>query len=148
MPVLSNPSAAARTALIYITIGALTIVWSVIWFVWLRNNPPERAGTYYWCAGMFLTGLTILVIGLTLGRIGRAARHAELPPQEVTGVEAGIDQNAAARAPIIAPVNPAVPGVMTNVPPTAPNVAVPTATAVQVPVGTNAKNTNPSPSHL
>jgi hypothetical protein len=114
MAMLSKPSAAARTSLIYITVGALTIVWSAIWYVSLRNNPDVRPSTWYFCTGFFLTGVTFLVIGLALGRIGRAARHAELPPPEVTAAETNVAQNAAARAPIIAPVNPAVQPVAGN----------------------------------
>jgi hypothetical protein len=143
MPVLSKPSAAARTALIYITVGALTVVWSVIWYVWLRNQAEVRAGTYYWCAGIFLTGLTLLVIGLALGRIGRAARHAELPPPEVTGIEARVDQNAAARAPMVAPVNPAAPGLAANVP-----VATTAVAPVPPPARPSGNTTNPSRSHV
>jgi hypothetical protein len=109
MPILSQPSPAARTSLMYITIGALTDVWSGIWFVYLRQNSPENHYVWYFCYGFLLTGLTLVVIGLAIGRIGRSARHAELPPEEVTAAVAQVDQNAAARAPMIAPMNPALP---------------------------------------
>jgi hypothetical protein len=120
MPLLSRPSAAARTALIYITLGALIVIWSAIWFVYLRNSDHVRNGTWYFCAGFFLSGLTLLVIGLALGRIGRAARHAELPPPEITSAEANVHQNTAARAPIVAGVNPATPGLAPNGAPAVP----------------------------
>jgi hypothetical protein len=107
MPLLSQPSSAARTALFYITVGALLIVWTGIWFVYLHNY-AETSTPYYFCTGLCITGVTLLIIGLALGRIGRAARHAELPPPEVTAAVANVDQNAAARAPLVAPVNPAV----------------------------------------
>jgi hypothetical protein len=135
MPLLSRPSAAARTALIYITLGSLIVIWSAIWFVYLKNSTDVKDSTWYFCTGFFLTGLTVFVIGLALGRIGRAARHAELPPPEITLTEASVDQNAAARAPLVAPVNPvgqalapvgtaAVPGqVVGTVPPPAPKSA-------------------------
>jgi hypothetical protein len=84
MPLLGKPSPAAFMAIVYITVGALIDVWTSIWYWYLRDHPPEQPGTYYWCAGFFLTGLTLLVIGLALGRIGRAARHAELPPSVET----------------------------------------------------------------
>jgi hypothetical protein len=138
MPLLSKPSAAARTALIYITLGALILVWTGVVYVYLRNNDspenPVRPGVWYICYGFFLTGGVLLVIGLALGRIGRAARHAELPPPEVTGVEAKNEQLAAARAPIMAPVNPAAPVVQNrpvNGPAVAPNA--PAAVPVQAP---------------
>jgi len=94
---------------LYITIGALTDIWSGIWYVFLRQHPPENAELWYFCYGFLLTGLTLVIIGLGIGRIGRSARHAELPPEEVTGAVTSVDQNAAARAPIVAPINPAVP---------------------------------------
>jgi hypothetical protein len=109
MPILSQPSPAARTSLIYITIGALTDIWSGIWYVYLRQNPPEHNSLWYFCYGFLLTGLTLVIIGLGIGRIGRSARHAELPPEEVTGAVAEVDQTAAARAPMLAPINPAAP---------------------------------------
>jgi hypothetical protein len=82
MPILSKPSGAARTAVIYVTVGALIDVWTVIYWVYLGRHPEGHAeGAYYWVYGFFFTGLVLLVIGLALGRIGRAARHAELPPE-------------------------------------------------------------------
>jgi hypothetical protein len=67
-------------AVIYITVGAILGVWTTVWYFYLRHsNAPD--GPYYWCYGLFFTGLTLIVIGLALGRIGRAARHAELPPE-------------------------------------------------------------------
>jgi hypothetical protein len=85
----NQTSTAARTALIYITAGALTVIWTGVWYVYLHNNPPETSNPYYWCGGLLLTGLTLMVIGFGLGRIGRSARHAETPatiasPLEVT----------------------------------------------------------------
>ncbi|CAN5295844.1 hypothetical protein BH10PLA2_BH10PLA2_22070 [soil metagenome] len=109
MPILSTPSSAARTSLIYITTGALIDIWSGIWFAYLRRNSPVSDITWFLCYGLILTGLTLVVLGLAIGRIGRSARHAELPPQEVTNAVAEVDQTAAARAPIVAPINPAMP---------------------------------------
>ena len=81
-----------------------------IWYLYLRNTEPhENQSLYYWNAGLTLTGLTLLGIGFGLGRIGRAARHAEMPPPEATEPAANAEQLAAARAPIMAPVNPAMP---------------------------------------
>jgi hypothetical protein len=116
MAMLSKPSTAAYTSLIYITLGALTVVWTGVWYAWLRAHPPVTDAPYFWCAGFGVTGVTLLVIGLALGRIGRAARHAELPPPEVTRTEANVQQTAA-QAPVV------VPG-------TTPVQTVPTATVV------------------
>jgi hypothetical protein len=109
MVLLSKPSSAARTALIYITAGALIDVWTGIWLWWMGQHPPANDSTYFWAYGFLLTGATLLVIGFGLGRIGRAARHAELPPEEVTDAIKRVEQDAAARAPLAVPAaDPAV----------------------------------------
>src|SRR5439155_27120128 len=83
-PSLGKPSNAARLAIVYITVGAIPAVWSAIWWYYLRtHNGVDLA--YYWCYGFLFTGLVLLIIGFTLGRIGRAARHAELPPETHPG---------------------------------------------------------------
>jgi hypothetical protein len=109
MPILSKPSSAARTALIYITAGTLMVIWTIIWWTYLRGHPPAGDGPFYWCIGFLVTGIALVIIGLAVGQIGRSARHAELPPPEVTAAEAKSQQTAAARAPVVAPVNPAMP---------------------------------------
>lgn len=131
MPLMSKPSSAAKTSLAYITLGALLVVWTVIWYFYLRNTaadvPPR---TWYINYGLLATGLVLLVIGLAVGRIGRSARHAELPPPEATHQEAKIDQTAAARPvvvppvasvqsgtqPVATPANPAAPAAPVNQP--------------------------------
>lgn len=125
MAILNRPTSAAKTAILYITVGALLNVWSGVRFVYLNNHDTGQYTTeYYWCAGLFLSGITLLIIGLALGRIGRAARHAELPPEEVTAAAAQAEQNAAARAPVIAPVNPALSAAVPGTTPVAPTAPV------------------------
>jgi len=114
MPILSKPSPAARWSLIYITAGALIVVWTGIWLIYLRNHEPQSHGPYYWCFGFMLTGLTLFAIGLGIGRLGRSARQAEMPPEEATPVEAQSELKAASRAPIVAPANPSAPAVAPN----------------------------------
>ncbi len=85
MALFTRPSGAARTAVLYITLGALIDVWSVIYWIYLSRHPEGHTdAAYYWVYGFFFSGLVLLVIGLALGRIGRSARHAELPPEVVT----------------------------------------------------------------
>ncbi len=132
MPILSKPSSAARMSIFYITIGALIVVWSGIWYWYLRNHPPANDNPWYYCWGSLLTGTVLLVIGLALGQIGRAARHAELPPEEVTNASILAEQNAAARAPIMAPVNPAAPMVQQGVAPMATPMPMATAPVQQI----------------
>ena len=109
MPLLSKPASSAYASLLYITLGALTNVWSGIWYWYMSNYPPANPATWYWCYGFLLTGLALFIIGLAIGPIGRAARRAELPPPEATLTEAKIQQTAASHAPIAVPVQPAVP---------------------------------------
>ncbi len=75
----TKTSGAARMAVIYVTIGALLDVWTTIWYIWMNRHGTETDGPYFWCYGFFFTGLTLMIIGLALGQIGRAARHAEAP---------------------------------------------------------------------
>jgi hypothetical protein len=98
MPLLSKPAFGPRTAIIYITIGALLDVWTTVWyFAFARDQTGHISrDTWFWLAGLFLTGLTLMVIGLLLGNIGRSARKAELPPAEAEKDEASIQQTAAA----------------------------------------------------
>jgi hypothetical protein len=83
-------SPAARTALIYVTAGALTMIWTAVWYVYLRNYPPESNVPYYYCAGLMASGFVLFLLGLGLGRIGRSAQSAELPPPELTAPTATV----------------------------------------------------------
>ena len=98
MPLLSKPAFGPRTAIIYITIGSLIDVWTAVWYLtYARDNEGNISrNTWFWLAGLFLSGLTFIVIGFFIGRIGRAARKAELPPKEAQSDEAAIQQTAAA----------------------------------------------------
>jgi hypothetical protein len=121
MALLSKPSSSAYASLLYITVGVLIQIWSGIWYWYLSNNTPENPASWYWCYGFLLTGLALLVIGLLIGQIGRAARHAELPPPDATPAEANIQHEAAAHTPIVLGPNAA-----------APPLAVPPATQERV----------------
>jgi hypothetical protein len=97
-PTLSKPSGAAPASLIYITLGALMAVWSGIWFMYQRNNAiSTHSGQFYICMGFLVTGIVLVAIGLSLGPLSRMARHAELPPQEVTDAAIQTEKAAAAR---------------------------------------------------
>jgi hypothetical protein len=124
MPTLSRPSGAVPAAIFYVTIGALGIVWAGVWW-WFF--PPETPTARFWVMGFLISGLVLLCIGAFLGRIGRAARHAEMPPPEVTPTAARAEVAAAAnaQAPAAVPVAPAA--VPTAVPatPTVPAAGSP-----------------------
>jgi hypothetical protein len=98
MAILSRPSFGPRTALIYVTIGALLNVWVAVWFftVVRPEGGPQSHYTWFWLLGLFLTGLTLIILGTMLGHIGQAARRAELPPSEAIPAEARTQVAAAA----------------------------------------------------
>jgi len=112
MALLSKPSSAARMSLAYITVGALMLVWTVVWYAYLHTYEPDWNYLYYICFGLMATGGVLLIIGLALGQIGRAARHAELPPPEVTLEMAKISEQATEAAAQATAVRAAAPGVM------------------------------------
>jgi hypothetical protein len=125
MPEPNKPSPSARLALFYITAGALLVVWTALayWFYLVPRVPDGTDSRYFWCYGFFFTGLVLMIIGFAVGRIGRAARHAELPPPD-----------GAARQP--APVPPAAapqPMYPAAVVPPAPPGAIPVAAAPATP---------------
>ncbi len=106
----NQSSSAARTPLVYITVGALIVIWTGVWYVHLFNNPPETNSVYYWCTGFLMTGLTLVLIGLGLGWIGRLAHPTDLPAAGVP-IPAVIPQPTAA-----APTPLVVPGTSTSAP--------------------------------
>ena len=101
MPIMSKPSSAPRTALTFITIGTLLTIWSGFWKF---SSSEHSETTRIILIGLFLTGVAFLIIGFSVGYISRQARHAELPPSEVTGAVARQDFGKA--APPVAPAQP------------------------------------------
>ena len=75
MPMLNRFSGAFPTALIYITVGTLIDIWTIVMMVF---NPPETRTGYFWLVGFFLTGLALVIIGLFLCVPGRDYRPGEL----------------------------------------------------------------------
>lgn len=104
MAILTEPSKSARSSLKLIIFGALLVVWSTCWWLYLRNTDAEKL--LYVCAGLFGSGVVLLLIGLAVGQIGRSARKAELPPPEVTADAVHVETEAARTG---TPINPNVP---------------------------------------
>ena len=102
MSILSTPSRAFPASLIYITLGTLIDIWTILSLVFY---PPSTDWGHFLVFGFLVTGIALVIIGLLLGRIGRAARVAELPPVEVTQAVARAEQTAAAHPPVVVPVN-------------------------------------------
>lgn len=65
-----------KLAVSYITCGALMIVWSVIWLVYL-TVPSDVKGSVYIATGIVLSGIAVVLIGLSLGNIGKEANRDE-----------------------------------------------------------------------
>lgn len=100
----SKPSSLAFLSLGFVTLGSLLMVWGGTWYCYLDNNPPQGVSAWYFCLGVWWTGVAVLLIGLTTGHIGRAARTSELPPPEVTPAVRQVEQASAARYPAAIPV--------------------------------------------
>src|SRR5436305_13194111 len=66
MPLLSNPSFAAKTSLTYITTGALIDVWAGVWYRYLRQQAADSVDTSHWyiCWGLLLTGAVLVILGI------------------------------------------------------------------------------------
>jgi hypothetical protein len=143
MSILTNPAFGPKVALMYVTSGALICVWTAVYyFAYGRGrmsdgNPGDDNTTWFWVVGFFLTGLVLMILGLVLGPLGRAAREAELPPKEATPDEAQIKARAAANP------NPMVSAQAVGGTPVA---AVPAAPAMPQPVQQPAPTGYPQPS--
>jgi len=82
----TKQAASAKTSLTYLTTGALTVVWTIIWYLYLNRN-GAGPNTYLWVYGFMATGVVLLIIGAGVGVIGRSAMAAETAPTAgVTGV--------------------------------------------------------------
>jgi uncharacterized membrane protein len=77
-----KPKSVAPAALTYITLGALLSVWSGIWYLYEQNTANASRGIHYVCAGLLMTGLALLSIGIVLGRIAHRAHSVEIAQDE------------------------------------------------------------------
>ena len=129
MAILTSPSGAFPISLVYITLGTIIDIWTIVAMVYY---PPETSWDKFWIVGFMVTGFALLVIGLLLGPIGRAARHAELPPSEVTSAVSSAEQIAAGNPPpvVVPGTAPVAPGPMPGTPGLTP-VAAGTTPVVQ-----------------
>jgi hypothetical protein len=117
MPVLSHPAFGPRTALAYVTGGALLCVWTIVWYC--TRDYTLTHSHWFWLAGLFFTGVTLIFLGLVLGPLGRVARQAELPPPDALQAEAAIQRVAAAHPPAVVLPASAPPAPVTTAPVTA-----------------------------
>jgi hypothetical protein len=111
MWIFNQTSPATRISLVYITTGALTVIWTSVWYAYLYRNPPEGHGVFYVIAGLLISGITLLGIGLGLGWIGRASRPADDVAAHTPEGPAVVAMTPAAATPIVA--NPPAPAAST-----------------------------------
>jgi hypothetical protein len=77
---LHEPSKGAKYAIFYLTAGALLMIWSAVWFYYLKHHDyPAGDPRYYICTGLLLSGAAVFVIGALIGRIGKEAKQADVP---------------------------------------------------------------------
>lgn len=103
-----------RAALTYITLGALTVVWASVWYVYLFNDPTPTHNAYYWCTGFLVTGLTLVVIGFGLGRVGRSVQQGGLPAEGMPVAVINAAPSGAAPALMLVARDPSIPGALVN----------------------------------
>jgi hypothetical protein len=118
-------SPAARTALVYVTAGAMIIIWCMVWWLWMANHPPDERWPYYILGGLMATGIVITLIGLGVGRLGSAARNADSPTVVVSPP--------GTTSAVVTPPNTAVAPVSAQPPGTI--VSQPLTTSPQTPAG-------------
>jgi hypothetical protein len=115
----AKQATAAKASLVYLTIGGLTVVWSVIYYLYLQRTGGADL-TYLWCYGFFFSGIVLSIIGLGVGRIGRSALQAEPPPPTVAVTPAPTTVVESPARPATAAPAPPVPVAPAGVAPAAP----------------------------
>ena len=101
----SKQASSATTSLIYITLGGLIDVWSIVYFFYLRSHNGSDIA-YLYVYGFIFTGVVLFLIGLTVGRIGHSARSAEVAPTPTQQIVAATPISSAAPVTIAGRPNP------------------------------------------
>jgi hypothetical protein len=118
MAITTKHSAAQSASITFITLGGLMAVPSAVWYTMFS---PEGIGRFF-CVTFFLLGIGSIILGLSVGYIGRSARQAELLPPGATGTVIHQEPATANRAVTPAPVPAPAP---------APAAGTPSSTVVQ-----------------
>jgi len=101
-----QPSPSTGIAIMYITVGVLLTIWSAVWYYFLSHRELTSSDwRYFVCAGLFFSGLALMIIGLLVGRIGREAQHADIPVGQMTS--ATVQPTNTAGQPVPAPAQAA-----------------------------------------
>ena len=103
----SKQASSATTSLIYLTLGGLIDVWSIVYYFYLRNhNGTDIAFLYVY--GFIFTGVVLFLIGLAVGRIGYSARSAEVAPTPTQQIVTATPMSPVPQATIAASPNPPI----------------------------------------
>ncbi len=124
---LHQPSQGASLALFYITAGILTMIWTGVWYYFINAEGSNGKWQYYVCAGLFLSGTAVTIIGLLVGRIGKMGKKADSPPAGTKIVDPEVAHPAPAAPVVMTPVATAAP-----VAPVAPAAPAPPAAPARV----------------
>lgn len=129
MTTLSNPAFGPRLAVGYVTAGALIDVWTAVWYFAFADRSSPGGGLthnqWFWLAGFFLTGLTLIILGVLIGPLGQHARKSELPPPEAKDAAVSVQPQVAAAPGTVVQGQPAVAANGTPIPTATPAPAPP-----------------------
>jgi len=79
-----NIAISPRTSLVYMTVGALIDVWTIIWYFALGVREGMDNRQWFWLLGFFFSGLTLMIIGMFL----RPGKHTVVSQPEMPVVAA------------------------------------------------------------
>ena len=74
-----------RGTIVFLTLGALIVVWSGVWLAYTLNNgdADDRSGlVVYLCIGSLLTGIVFIGVGFAMLSLGQRAAEHDLELQE------------------------------------------------------------------
>jgi len=65
------------------------IIWTIVWWSYMYVHDTGSAIHYYICGGLIFSGIAFVLIGGSMGQIGRQAKGADaVTPTATTGEEA------------------------------------------------------------
>src|SRR5262249_46877212 len=76
--VYKDTSNSARIAVVYITLGALLVVWTVIWSFYLMSLGVFRDVPWSGVGGFWGRGGPVVGVGFGMGRMGRTGRRGDV----------------------------------------------------------------------
>lgn len=88
----------ASSAVTFVTIGSLLIIWSGLWLGYMFSHSSGTDFMRFFATGLMLTGITLVLVGSLSGKLGRSAREADMTP-------VGIDPAANPNGPVVVSSN-------------------------------------------